>query len=562
MQSHARPLLIVLAILATGLAALKPIHIDEAANVYYARQIAEHPDDPYGFTMFWYQWPEPAQQVLTPPVLVYWWAPAVACFGERPMLWKVWLLPFVLLLVFSLHALFCRFAPGAEMALTWMTVLSPAFLPSLNLMPDIPALAGSLAAITLFLRVIATPENSERKALPSAMLAGVLTGLAMQTKYTAFVTPLVLLAAAIWQGKLRWGVLAVIVAVVVFSSWEWFTAWRYGQSHFLLHVSEQAEAAGASWTAKLLRKLGLVAPMFTILGGAASLLGVMGLAALGVRRRYLALTGAAALGSVAVVVFLDRRYPVDWVVPDWLGDGQKYHVEYSAALVYLGLLGLIPLGAAWGLSRQVWRSSSSGRFLAVWLLLELAGYFALTPFPAVRRVLPMLVVLTLLVGHVLCRNTRTDRLVPRMLTGSVIGLGLLFYVVDVCDARTSMVGAVSAAQEVERAGGGQVWYAGHWGFQYYAEQAGMRPIVPDQSRLQPGDWLVLPGTTIEQQRIRVSDRYSEWVMQIEVTDWLPWRTAVGYYGGPEPLERRTEPRLTVQVRRIIAEWVPTSVDHP
>src|SRR6516225_4698038 len=129
-------LLLLLALLYTGLASIKPIHIDEAANYYYARQIAEHPSDPYGFEMFWYQRPEPANHVLTPPVLVYWWGLGVRLFGSQPVLWKLWLLPFVLLFVFSLHALLRRFALGWEMPLTATTVLSPAFLPSLNLMPD------------------------------------------------------------------------------------------------------------------------------------------------------------------------------------------------------------------------------------------------------------------------------------------------------------------------------------------------------------------------------------------------------------------------------------------
>src|SRR5262249_6742837 len=136
-------LIVLLALLSTALASIKPVHIDEAANVYYARQIAAHPLDPYGFRMFWYEQPEPANHVLTPPVLVYCWAIAMRLFGEQPVLWKLWLLPFALAFVVSLHLLFQRFAPGVAMPLTWLTVLSPAFMPSLNLMPDIPALAWS-----------------------------------------------------------------------------------------------------------------------------------------------------------------------------------------------------------------------------------------------------------------------------------------------------------------------------------------------------------------------------------------------------------------------------------
>ena len=37
-----------------------------------AQQIAKAPLDPYGFEQFWYQQPQPANEVRAPPVLPYW----------------------------------------------------------------------------------------------------------------------------------------------------------------------------------------------------------------------------------------------------------------------------------------------------------------------------------------------------------------------------------------------------------------------------------------------------------------------------------------------------------
>ena len=71
---------------------------------------------------------------------------------KTPFLWKLWLLPFSLFFVGALDALLRRFAKGVVAPVLWMTVLSPTFLPSLNLMLDIPALALSLAAIAVFFR--------------------------------------------------------------------------------------------------------------------------------------------------------------------------------------------------------------------------------------------------------------------------------------------------------------------------------------------------------------------------------------------------------------------------
>src|SRR5580704_8079734 len=129
--------------------AIKPLHMDDGAFYANAVQSAHHPLDPYGFTAFWAQWPEPGNWAVCPPMLPYWWGLGIHLFGDWPLMWKLWLLPLVAVFVFSLHSLFRRFSPGMEMPLVWMTALSPAFLPALNLMLDIPAIALGLAAICL-----------------------------------------------------------------------------------------------------------------------------------------------------------------------------------------------------------------------------------------------------------------------------------------------------------------------------------------------------------------------------------------------------------------------------
>src|SRR5262245_59888874 len=132
--------LFLLVSLFTGLSTCKPLHIDDAAYYYYARQIAQHPCNPYGFSLLWYDEPNEANDILAPPVLPAWWTLQMTLFGQRPWAWKLGLLPWCLLLTLTLHPLLRRFTPGLQGPLTWLTVLSPALLPSLNLMLDVPAL--------------------------------------------------------------------------------------------------------------------------------------------------------------------------------------------------------------------------------------------------------------------------------------------------------------------------------------------------------------------------------------------------------------------------------------
>jgi len=549
--------LLLLALVYTGLAGIKPIHVDEAANYYYARQIAERPLDPYGFEMFWYQELEPANHVLTPPVLVYWWGLGIRLLGREPVLWKLWLLPFVVAFVFSLHALLRRFARDWALALTATTVFSPALLPSLNLMPDIPALALSLAAVAVFLHAEDSCQLSVVNCqLPAgkkfchplllATLAGMLAGIGMQTKYTAFVTPAVLMLRAFLAGRLHLGLLAAALAAGVFAGWEAIVAWKYGESHFWYQV--QVAPRG------LENKLSLAGPLLPILGGVASGTALLGLIAVGAKWRFVALVEAAVAITVAILAVAGANWRVDVAWPTWLaGSGATYAVFLTPATVLFGCLGLAVVGTGAWLAWTAWDRTTDARFLVGWLALELAAYFALTPFPAVRRVLGIVVVLTVLAGRALSQRRGSARLIWSAIIGNLV-LGFLFYTADVYDARAQVVGVRAAAERIAESGGGRVWYAGHWGFQFYAEEAGMSPLVPDSSVLRPDDWLVLAGEPVVQPVFELRDDRTVVVSQECVGDWLPWKALMGYYGGTEPLDHRPPSRLVVEVRRVTAEW--------
>src|SRR5262245_182877 len=178
-----------------GLNSLKPLLVDDTAYHAYAVHIARAPLDPYGFSIDWYGRSQPAHTVLAPPVLPYWWALSIGLFGDNALAAKLWLAPWCLLLAAAVHFLARRYS-GEKFAtpLTWMLVLSPSVLPSLNLMLDVPALALALASLALFLATI------ERQRTCGAIGAGLLAGLAMQTKYTALIAP-VEIGLAAWTSQ-------------------------------------------------------------------------------------------------------------------------------------------------------------------------------------------------------------------------------------------------------------------------------------------------------------------------------------------------------------------------
>jgi hypothetical protein len=551
-------LLALLAALYTGLNAVKPLQVDDAAYQYFARQFAARPLDPYGFAILWYDHPEPANTVLAPPVLPAYWGAVRALVGERSWLWKLALFPWALLFVGAVYGLLRRFARGAELAGTWLLVLSPAFLPSLNLMLDVPGLALGLAALNVFFRA------AGRSSYALAAWAGLLAGLAMQTKYTAFLAPGVMLLYALFRRRPRFWAPAALVATQVFVTWELLVAFLYGRSHFV----EALPPPGG----RLLDKLGMLPFLFSDLGGVAAAGILIGLAALGLRRRWLALGAGLVVLGYALVALRGEN-----AVSGLVAEGRA--VELSELIFYA-------FSAAGGLVlalvlRRLWARAGGRRevaFLTCWLLLEVVGYLLLTPFPAVRRVLGVAVVLTVIVARLAARTCRPSerRRVLQVLGVAGVALGLAYAGLDWQGARVQQQAAESAAAWVRDHGGGPAWYVGHWGFQYYAERAGLRPVVtlydppegpipfPPPSRLRAGDWLVLPDSRLTAQGLQLEEDKLRLEARLVTAAPVRLRTVPCFYGGFTPLEHEEgEGALEVKVYRVTADFTPVySQDHP
>jgi 4-amino-4-deoxy-L-arabinose transferase-like glycosyltransferase len=549
--AHARRHLLVLVVAGIWLASnlTKPLTIDDAAYYEYARHIAAHPADPYGFTIIWYQTLQPAIEVLAPPVSLYWWAAGVRWFGDYEWAWKLWQFPLVYLFVAAFAAIARRFVrePAASV-LPVFIVLSPVFLPGLNLMLDVPALALGLAGFVLFVRA------SDRNSTIWAALAGLVVGLAMQTKYTAGLVPVTMVLYAVFLGRVRLALVAGSVAAAVFASWEAAMLWRYGQTQFIAGLLEPGGGLGRKWS--------LIQALITLAGGVGSAWGFLGLAALGVRGRLVAFGMLVSAAAFVAVGWLPDRIPV--ALPDALATALgRSLVHLNPSLDLCRALGALLIVAVASVVMRLRKGADRGDlFLLGWLALEVAGYLLLNPFVAVRRLMGLAVVVTLVVGRLASRTVASHE--QRRLTLAVLGYGvalaLVFAVTDRADAIAQREGAARAAdvaREQLRGPGARMWYVGHWGFQFYAERAGMEPVVPGSSLLRHGDVLVAAGAPVDAQRVRLSPSGVGVVAQVAVEDHLPWRTIPGYYRGAVPISSRPPgPRLNVTVYRLLEDLVP------
>jgi hypothetical protein len=522
----------MLALVFTMANAVKPLVMDDSLYAFYAGQIARKPLDPYGFTMLGYQKPTRAIGILSPVFMHYWWSVAIRLFGETPFLWKLWFLPVNLLLAGSLLVLFRRFARGWEWPLTAMTVLSPVLLPSPNLMLDIPGLALGLLAVATFL------SACDRGRVSLAVAAGVAAGLQIGTKYTGLLTPAVMMAAALVSRRIGLGLLAGATAAGLFVGWEAWIASVYGESHFLIQVAHKRLS--------LIDKLNLATAMVSNLGGVAPATALLGLVALRVKGRWVRVLGIGIALGYALLAVARVDLPV-FLAYGALAIGAMVAVAIRLCRPRAG--DVVPSGGP----------DRDDAFLVLWLLLEAAGALVLSPFSAARRAMGLVVVGTIMAGRLASRTSLEGPRATRVrgVVAAGIALGFVFFAVDLRDARAVRQAAEEAARLARANGpGGTVWYVGRWGFRYYAERAGMRPLVPDETRLRPGDSLVIADRRIIQPSLVLDPEATEPVGEVAVGDRLPYRTQPSFYYGRTPLQHADGPRITAQVYRVTADWMP------
>lgn len=517
--------LAVAALALTALNAVKPLHVDDPFILRVAERAAEHPADPYGFDIFWLQWPQPVHEELTPPVTPYWWALGLAWLPDHPAAWKLWFLPFALLLAWGLDGLLLRFAPRAGPAFAACALLSAAILPSFNLMQDVPALALALAGLRLGLAAI----DEDRLGL--ALGAGAVLGLATQTKYTAVSALAALAIAGVLARRWQPAVLACATATLVFFGWEWAMTLRYGQGMFLGQVDH-----GLFWVPRLQ----MIVPGLGRLGLAAAPLAPLAAAALGLRAPAVVAGSAALAAGFAAPLLVDG-----FAGPFQAACGALVLVAAPAAALRLGARGA---GA---------RAATAT--LLLWLAVEIVVYFAAAPFPAVRRVLGAAAVLFLLAARAWsAAEARPRRAAAGATAALALALGLGVQAVDTAEAVAQRAAVERIADEARRRGlpPERVWFVGHWGFQHHAEDAGFRPVVPDASRLAAGDLLVVPDG-LDRQDIALDAADAAPLGTLALGGPRGLRTLPGFYGGGSAaLDGLRGARLTVDLFRLRRDATP------
>ena len=451
----------------------KAFHIDDTQFLWTAKQVLVRPWDFYGFGANWYGVETPMWAISSnPPLIGYLIAPVAWLTGfDEWALHGLFMLP-AIAAVLGVHALAHRLSGQPGLA-TAVALSTPVFIVSATtLMADVPLLACWTWAVVLWMRGI---DEGHRRCL---VAAAALVALAALTKYYGVALIPLLAAWTVMRSRRLIGSLAwLAIPIAILATYEVYTLALY--QHGLLSASMWLSEGSRGVSGRSALSRGVIGLAFT--GG--GLMTAAFYAPLLWPRRRLGLWLPVA-AAVTVAIALRPGFLEGFIV--LLREGVPWRViGHLAVFVVAGVLVLALVFV--DLAR---RRDADAVLLALWTI----GGFVFAAFVNSsingRSILVMTPAVAVLVVRAL--DARGIAGGTRTWTPVVAGLALALVLAG-ADAGLARDGRLAFERIRERHGRAPtVWFQGHWGFQYYMEAWGARPVDGRRIALRPGDVMVVP----------------------------------------------------------------------
>ncbi|MDA8154961.1 MAG: glycosyltransferase family 39 protein [Actinomycetota bacterium] len=469
-KAKGKAVLHVIALAVITLACLVPFinkafNMDDPLFLWAARHIQKNPFDFYGFRANWVGFETPFSAIqLNPPLASYYIAIAAwfAGWSERA-LHTAFLVPALAAAIGSYFT--ARELCGRPLAAALAGIITPAFLVSAtSIMCDVMMTAFWVWAVFLWIKGVRT-----RSAF-NITGAAFLVAAASLAKYSGLsLIPLLLVYSLIKKDGRRWAKF-LIIPVVFIAGYELLSYSMYGKG-LLLSASAYESMKG------LKPDVSKIATGLAFLGGCfiTALFFFLFL-----WRKGLLVAGALiAVAFAGLFIYAPGNLPIS--LKNWPLAIQYY--VFSVA-------GLAILFAA---VSDIWRSKDAGALL---LFLWITGIFV---FAAIvnyninaRSVLPVFPAIGIAIAR-LAGAARPKKSVWAWALPIVPSLFIALWV-----ARADYVWANTErnlAGEICHSYNGQpgtLWFAGHWGFQYYMQKCGGRPVDSRRLNFAPGDMVIIP----------------------------------------------------------------------
>ncbi len=449
----------------------KPFNMDDPLFLWAAHQIQAHPASPYGFNVEWNWHQSPMWKVTeNPPLAAYYVALVAGIIGWSEIaLHLTFLLPALaaVLGTFQLARRCCSLQMTAALA----ALFTPAFLvSSTTIMCDVPMLAFWVWAVIFWM------DGLEQNDLRRLFAAGCLIALAEMTKYYGIcLIPLLAAYGIISRRRIGPWALFLLIPLAAACAYEFAMHRLYGIRMFLGAIHYGMAKEGAHFAFGL---TGLIGLAFT--GG--SLAAVLFFTPL-IWKKRMAILLTVAISVLAVLL----------LGPSLFGKYQSLQgivrVTTDIQLAVWAAAGISVLALVIA-DLKAHRDAKS-----LLLLLWVIGTFIFAVFLNwtinARSILPMAPAVGILIARRLEQNPPSLR---KLALCMAISAALAVYVTEADYLRA--VAVRQNARSIHAAYGQkmeQMFFQGHWGFQYYMSALGAAPLDFIADQLKPGDLVAIPS---------------------------------------------------------------------
>jgi 4-amino-4-deoxy-L-arabinose transferase-like glycosyltransferase len=524
--------------LIVGLFSDKAYHIDDPAYIWTARQIIHSPLDFYGFEINWGSTDVMMYEAnKNPPGVSYFIALGALMFGWAERAQHLWMGLWASALGVAIHLLARRLRTSGVWSMLAAFSMPVVAVSATTVMADMQTLALYTASVVSWI------YGLDRKSHPLLAVAGFLAAAAILTKYFgASLLPLLLAYGLMRERRIGMWCLHLLIPTAIFAAYLLWARYLYG----LNPLSEAAQYAAKTAADDLAR------PLIGVAFTGACLATVMFYVPLLWRRRTLALGAVPGITGFFTIAYYDDYFFYR------AASSNAQAFQFAAHYALFLLAGITVLSLCVTDARRT-RDADSG-LLVLWLL----GTFAFSTFLnwsiTARTILPMAVPAAILLSRHLDQNRAVSQpWFQRCRWGLMVPAFALALWVSYGDYAAAYL-ARRAAYDVQRQNGshaGKYWFMGHWGYQYYLEESGLRYLTPDaKAELAAGDrvaifrWLTLDSMTFDPTTMfRVPDAEISIANPVGISTHHPL-TRSGFYTsmlGPLPFTIGPAPRVVVDV---------------
>lgn len=476
----------------------KAYHIDDTFHLEAANWIKQHPLRPMSGLINWDENKEPMYVANQPPLYFYYVALISSLFGTNEIILHFFQSIFTLLALVAFFKLTQLLALKKGLLLTGLLAFCPAFLINQNLMLDIPLLCFDLWFLYYLLQ-----QNVRSESGRYWKASGILS-LSLLIKYTNIPLLFVLLIILLWRKQYRL-LYVVFVPIVVLGLW---SVWNYVEFSSVHIINRpQNPKTLALFTKNLIdfiTCLGAISPFsLAFFTGYLSRYKLSTLLIPIVAFSFIVLTIATAKDRIFILTSNDIL---------------------AAVFLINGLLIIFfVIGSVWRTSFVRNKSVDSADILLITWIVAVSGFVILfAPFIASRHVLLIIPPVLLLGGRWVDGISVTNAVQTVLAAASIT---LILAVSDWKFADFYRQKASEAAAMLPRQN--RVWTAGHWGWQWYAQQHGFKEVQADSMQFRMGDYLVKPQG-IDSQRIPDGVRLQQIDYLTTPFSWLNF-ISTGYY---------------------------------